>query len=1027
MGRSVPARRYLLAAAGLGVIVYSVAVLFYVGAQNNLGFKCVLGNRVHRILEPSRSATGQPTIQIGDRVYAIRGQEVSDYPAIVRAIERLPDGASLPSPQSGPNDVLLEGTRYVRVTFYRPDAGEDRGPRHVTWAVVGKVPTDTYVLALLWFVLELGIFTIGALVVWRRPENDPAALFFLLCVTSVGAYMGGYHWDVIVGEPVLITVFIVCAVMLPVVSLHFYLIFPRPKNWVRRRRWLTWACVYGPAVSFLIALLALVWIVMTSPGLEYEAMRRTLRGIQYLSTAYMGVAAAYSLGCMACLIHSLRTSRNRLERNQLRWILFGSIPATGLLAYILYLAINDLPRFVLGGAVVPMFMMSLFFTLGYALAIVRYRLMRVQEIATRSMLYFAVSVAAAAGYAGLIALVALVVGGARADATQAIGVFLTVFLLAIGLGFLRNRLQKALDRRFYREKYQLDKAMQRMSEALSRVEEPSTSAERLLSTIVEVVGASNGAIYLRQGRLRQGHPPQMALAARAGGNYREGPLPEANPIVQRLSRGDGPLVVQQLSSPQDNPELGQLSVWEAAIALPMRIDDRFIGIMCLGLPLSEEPYEPEELAFLAALARVGAMTAESANAYDTIQELNRDLGEKVNKIAEQQRRIVLLQERLMKPAEGQIAESVDGAAMDFGQIKGSGSAVRQMLELVAKVAVSESAVLIQGESGTGKGLLAEAIHANSPRADKRFVEVHCAALSPGVLESELFGHVRGAFTGAVRDKEGLFERADGGTLFLDEIGDISLETQTKLLRVLQEMAFERVGSTETVRVDVRLIAATNQDLLGLIQRGAFREDLYYRLNVISIRVPPLRERSEDIFELAVHFMQTYAARAGKPIRGLDESAVSALTAYPWPGNIRQLENAVERAVVLAEGPSLTLADLPDEVRAGAAANAASDGHPAVAAPIPGEVGQAQRQRLQEALERTLLAERPEKVRDGAVADAASDGRPDPARLWRREVRRFEREHLREALRQAGGNKAAAARRLGIPRSTLFSKLKKYGL
>ena len=239
-------------------------------------------------------------------------------------------------------------------------------------------------------------------------------------------------------------------------------------------------------------------------------------------------------------------------------------------------------------------------------------------------------------------------------------------------------------------------------------------------------------------------------------------------------------------------------------------------------------------------------------------------------------------------------------------------------------------MLIRGESGTGKELLAAAIHQASPRAARPFVKLHCAALSQSLLESELFGHVKSAFTGADRDRVGRFEQANGGTLFLDEIGDINLEVQTKLLRVLQEMSFERVGSSQPITVDVRILAATHQDLEALIRAGRFREDLYYRLNVICLYTPALRERREDIFELAVYFLNLHAQRTGKLVTHLDPEAVEALAAYDWPGNIRELENVIERAVVLADGLAVTrgrLADRSVAARPSAAAAAAAGPRP----------------------------------------------------------------------------------------------------
>ena len=231
-----------------------------------------------------------------------------------------------------------------------------------------------------------------------------------------------------------------------------------------------------------------------------------------------------------------------------------------------------------------------------------------------------------------------------------------------------------------------------------------------------------------------------------------------------------------------------------------------------------------------------------------------------------------------------------------------------VLELVAQVGPSKASVLITGESGTGKELIAEAIHSGGPRAKAPFVRLHCAALSESLLESELFGHERGAFTGAVARREGRFKQADGGTLFLDEIGEIPPAVQVKLLRFLQEKTFERVGGNETMKVDVRVIAATNRDLSAEIRKGAFREDLYYRLNVVTVHLPALRERRGDIAPLASFFLRRYAVENGKAIETIDTAALDAMLAYAWPGNVRELENVIERAVVLADRPPTRIAE-----------------------------------------------------------------------------------------------------------------------
>ena len=246
---------------------------------------------------------------------------------------------------------------------------------------------------------------------------------------------------------------------------------------------------------------------------------------------------------------------------------------------------------------------------------------------------------------------------------------------------------------------------------------------------------------------------------------------------------------------------------------------------------------------------------------------------------------------------------------DFDRIVGSSPALQKVLDMVRKVAKSNTTVLIRGETGTGKELIAGATHHNSLRVARNFVKVNCAALQENLLESELFGHEKGAFTGADRQRIGRFEHADGGTLFLDEIGDMSPNTQAKILRVLQEHEFERLGGTRTLRVDVRLVAATNRDLAAMVQTGQFREDLYYRLNVVSIEMPPLRERKDDIVPLAKAFIKRFSAELKKRIDGLDADAEKLLLRYNWPGNIRELENAIERALLLADGRTITNDDL----------------------------------------------------------------------------------------------------------------------
>jgi two-component system, NtrC family, response regulator HydG len=321
-----------------------------------------------------------------------------------------------------------------------------------------------------------------------------------------------------------------------------------------------------------------------------------------------------------------------------------------------------------------------------------------------------------------------------------------------------------------------------------------------------------------------------------------------------------------------------------------------------------------------------------------------------------------------------------------GNMIGTSPAFRRLMTLVQQVADSSATVLIQGESGSGKELVARAIHDRSSRRNGPFIAVNCAALPETLLESELFGYEKGAFTGAATRKEGRFELADGGTLFLDEIADLSPVTQPKILRVLQEGEFERVGGTRTLRVDVRIVTATNQDLATLVRDKRFREDLFYRLNVITIQVPPLRDKREDVPVLAQHFLRVYAAKNNRQLDGFTDEALGCLEAYSWPGNVRELENVVERAVVLARGTRVEAVDLPDAVR-----------------------------------ERSVMLLRADP---GAPAEG---GGVVPEGVFQIRVgtplAEVEQRLLEETLRMNHGNKTLTAKMLGIDPKTVFRKLK----
>ncbi len=427
------------------------------------------------------------------------------------------------------------------------------------------------------------------------------------------------------------------------------------------------------------------------------------------------------------------------------------------------------------------------------------------------------------------------------------------------------------------------------------------------------------------------------------------------------------------------PVSGQVT-WTRAAAeglktvcfIPLVNHGRALGYMSLAR-VSEDPFVEDEIEFLSQVGGQVAIALDNALAYEEIVQLKEKLA----------------QEKLYLEEEFR-------SEMNFEQIVGSSTAIKQVLQLVETVAPSDSTVLLLGETGTGKELIARAIHDRSRRKERTFVKLNCAAIPTGLLESELFGHEKGAFTGAISQKVGRMELADKGTLFLDEVGDIPVEIQPKLLRALQEREFERLGSTHTRKVDVRLVAATNRDLEKMIADREFRRDLFYRLNVFPIRIPPLRERREDIPLLVSYFVQKFAKQMQKKIDSVPLAAMKGLAAWEWPGNIRELENFIERAVILTRGKALE-APLSELRKANAEIQPAPTQQPASRDDIA---------RIVKETIRTL----------NDKSDVADD-----------EFARKQREEIVHALTESKGRVGGpdgAAVRMGINRTTLLARIKK---
>jgi len=421
-------------------------------------------------------------------------------------------------------------------------------------------------------------------------------------------------------------------------------------------------------------------------------------------------------------------------------------------------------------------------------------------------------------------------------------------------------------------------ALLKISRVVHAIRDLEELQAQLLDLIFDVVPAGRGAILLADSagqefnclyaRTRHAGQPQLVRVSRT--------------IARRVMKDDVAILGVDVPANSELRDVESLAASEVRtlLCVPLTVFQRAIGCIYLDSTKAEDRFHDEHLQLLTAIAGVSAVALDNARRLQWLEEENQRLTTEVR----QEQSLV-----------------------------GEGARIKEIFQFLARVASTESTVLIEGESGTGKELAARALHRNSPRANKPFVAINCAAIPESLLESDLFGHERGAFTGAAVQKKGRLEVADGGVVFLDEIGELAPTLQVKLLRVLQEREFERVGGTHSIKVDIRLIAATNRDLNAAVRDGEFRQDLYYRLAVVKLTMPPLRERREDIPMLTRHFVQKYAMRCKVKAKPVSREAMAALVTYEWPGNVRELENAVERALVMGASDTVQLEDLPESL------------------------------------------------------------------------------------------------------------------
>ena len=1010
-------QRWTISALAAVAIFYSLAVLWYVPTQPCLPLSCLLTNSTDdqrpgleiqdvSLLKGLKLIKGTTPI-VGDRIISAGGMPIrsfADWTKLHRALRgwKIDSAAQIqiskdPTEGSARSNISVfeypNKSRAAIVWFLRE--GHDQ-PLQACLPLVGQ-PVQGVSITLLWFVLELCVVIVGGVAYWNRPFDQPLRTFFALSSLTLMAFVGGSHWWLVAASPLLIVIFTIAGCLLPATLLHFFLTYPFPAPIFAKGKRFSRVAIYlvpGIAAATLsIMILAAAFLTQdfgagpfaqTLERMTGEMVQKLFPLLRQCIYAVFAMEVVYFVASLIAIRRSFVAARNPIERNQVRSLMWAALVASVLISYTIYIAITNHAYFALGGARLPMFGASLAFMLAYAVGIARYKLLLIDQVVSKGVWYYCASAGLTLIFASLIAVGA--VNTLHQDLSlfgQTVPLILVLMISVLVIIWIRDSVQRKLDRHYFSEKYQLDKALNRMNRVVSSVLEPEAVADSLLNSCREVLHVEQAALYLRKNnRLefrmftavgRGDLPLQIALESTVFDVITE------NLVVQRVLHSSSP--TQSL--------LRQL---RADVIHGLEMQNHLGGLLVLGTKRNNLQYSAEDLAFVDAMAKISGVAMHCATVQQDVARLNQDLQLKMNKIEDQERQLSVLHgelatlSKLPAPVETEVELRREG-------IKGHGPAMKVVLETVRKVAGSNSSVLLRGESGTGKELLARALHENSPRRDGPMVSVHCASLSPTLLESELFGHVKGAFTDAHQSKEGRFQMAHGGTLFLDEIGDISLEVQVKLLRVLQERRFEPVGSNQTVDVDVRIVAATHRNLEELIENRLFREDLFYRLNVISITLPPLRERREDLYELALHFLRKASEESGKHVLQIDDDALQQLQSYDWPGNIRELQNVIERAVVLCDGPSIRTQDLSIDSRQGRPRSLlnSDDGSRSPGAGVPVRLNQI-------ALRRKTLSNET-----------------------------LEREVLEEALKNCQGNKAEAARLLGMPRSTFFSKLKKFGL